>query len=66
MLCKTSLKGEKPDAIVYHLQLLLPYRRIVVIFTTVWNDCRIFHVNSIGKFNCLSLKLYLEEIDYFS
>lgn len=65
MLCKTSLKGEKPDAIVY-LQLLLPYRRIVVIFTTMWNDYGIFHVNSVGKFNCMSLKLYLEEVDYFS
>lgn len=65
MLCKASLKGERPDAIVY-LQLLLPYRKIVVNFTTVWNDYRILHVNSIGKFNCMILKLYLKVVDYFS
>lgn len=65
MLCKTSVKGEKADAIVY-LQLLLPYRKTVGIFTAMWNDYRIFHVNSVGKFNCMSLKLCLEEVDYFS
>lgn len=39
---------------------------MLINFTTVWNDYKMFHVNSVGKFNCLILKLYLKVVDIFS
>lgn len=63
MLCKTSLKGEKPDGIM-HLQLLLAYIKIVGIFTTMWNDYRIFHVNR--QVQPHEFKAVFRRVDYFS
>lgn len=65
LLCQTSLKWQRPGAIVY-LQFLLPYRKMLINFTIVWNDYKMFHVNSVGKFDCMILKLYLKVVDYFS